>query len=85
MRRASELVAQALEDARRVKAEAEGRSGSTADAQGKKHCDQATLSEGKEVRKTGTGRSRGRCQTLRDGGQTETDRKVVDQLIAELV
>ena len=76
--KASELVAQASEDARRVKAEAEAEADRMlADAQkrGKeaavKQEEELTLRGG--VRKTGTGRSRGGVSDAqRDGGQTET-------------
>ena len=58
--KASELVAQASEDARRVKAEAE-------------EAGRRTDSQRGGVRKTGTGRSRGGVSDAqRDGGQTET-------------
>ena len=60
--KASELVAQASEDARRVKAE-------------RSSCEagRRTDSQRGGVRKTGTGRSRsGVSDAQRDGGQTET-------------
>lgn len=77
--KASELVAQASEDARRVKAEAEAEADRMlADAQkrGKeaavKQEEELTL-RGEEYVKTGTGRSRGGVSDAqRDGGQTET-------------
>ena len=62
--KASELVAQASEDARRVKAKGERSS-----------CEagRRTDSQRGGVRKTGTGRSRcGVSDAQRDGGQTET-------------
>ena len=73
--KASELVAQASEDARRVKAEAEAEADRMlADAQ-KRGCEagRRTDSQRGGVRKTGTGRSRGGVSDAqRDGGQTET-------------
>ena len=74
--KASELVAQASEDARRVKAEAEAEADRMlADAQkrGKEAAGRRTDSQRGGVRKTGTGRSRGGVSDAqRDGGQTET-------------
>lgn len=77
--KASELVAQALEDARRVKAEAEAEADRMlADAQKRekeaavKQEEELTL-RGEEYVKSGTGRSRGGVpDAQRDGGQTET-------------
>ena len=73
--KASELVAQASEDARRVKAEAEAEADRMlADAQKRgKEAGRRTDSQRGGVRKTGTGRSRGGVSDAqRDGGQTET-------------
>ena len=76
--KASELVAQASEDARRVKAEAEAEADRMlADAQ--KRGTEAAVKQEEELTLrgeeyvTGTGRSRGGVSDAqRDGGQTET-------------
>lgn len=77
--KASELVAQASEDARRVKAEAEAEADrmlADATEKGERSSCEAgrrTDSQREGVRKTGTGRSRGGVSDAqRDGGQTET-------------
>ncbi|MFQ8843012.1 MAG: hypothetical protein ACLR8P_21155 [Clostridium fessum] len=88
--KASELVAQASEDARRVKAEAEAEADRMlADAQkrGKeaavKQEEELTL-RGEEYCKTGTGRSRG-GSVRRSETADRRKPEVVDRLIAELV
>ena len=71
--KASELVAQASEDARRVKAEAEARRCTEKGERSSCEAGRRTDSQRGGVRKTGTGRSRGGVlDAQRDGGQTET-------------